>query len=389
MPQASVRAAPAAAQPSNEYSFVHYEPLGAAPVTRPYNRTPEPTMTASTLSIVRPDDWHLHLRDGEAMRSVVAATARVFARAVVMPNLKPPVTTVAAAALYRERIASALPPGSRFAPLMTLYLTDQTLPAEIVSARASGFVIGVKYYPAGATTNSESGVTDLARVWPVLESMQKHSLPLLLHGEVTDSGVDIFDRERVFVDTSLSRIVRDFPALRIVLEHITTREAAQFVAGAPAHVGATITPQHLLWSRNAMLAGFMHPHLYCMPVLKREAHRQAIVAAATSGNAKFFLGTDSAPHAIGAKESACGCAGCYSAHAALELYAEAFEAADSLDRLEAFASFHGADFYGLPRNIDTIELRREAWRVPGKYPFGEHDVVPLRAGEELRWRVHG
>jgi len=346
-------------------------------------------MTASTLSIVRPDDWHLHLRDGEAMRSVVAATARVFARAVVMPNLKPPITTVAAAALYRERIASALPPGSRFAPLMTLYLTDQTLPAEIVSARASGFVIGVKYYPAGATTNSESGVTDLARAWPVLESMQKHSLPLLLHGEVTDSGVDIFDRERVFVDTSLSRIVRDFPALRIVLEHITTREAAQFVAGAPAHVGATITPQHLLWSRNAMLAGFMHPHLYCMPVLKREAHRQAIVAAATSGNAKFFLGTDSAPHAIGAKESACGCAGCYSAHAALELYAEAFEAADSLDRLEAFASFHGADFYGLPRNIDTIELRREAWRVPGKYPFGEHDVVPLRAGEELRWRVHG
>jgi dihydroorotase len=250
-------------------------------------------------------------------------------------------------------------------------------------------VIGVKYYPAGATTNSESGVTDLARVWPVLESMQKHSLPLLLHGEVTDSGVDIFDRERVFVDTSLSSIVRDFPALRIVMEHITTREAAQFVADAPAHVGATITPQHLLWSRNAMLAGLMRPHLYCMPILKREVHRQAIVAAATSGNAKFFLGTDSAPHPVDAKESACGCAGCYSAHAAIELYAEAFEAAGALERLEAFASFHGADFYGLPRNADTVELRRETWRVPNRYDFGEHDVVPLRAGEELRWRVRG
>jgi dihydroorotase len=346
-------------------------------------------MTASTLTIVRPDDWHLHLRDGEALRSVVAATARVFARAVVMPNLKPPVTTVAAAAEYRERIAAALPAGSRFAPLMTLYLTDHTSPAEIAAARASGFVIGLKYYPAGATTHSESGVTDLARVWPVLEAMQRHSLPLLLHGEVTEPGVDIFDRERVFVETSLSRIVRDFPALRIVLEHITTREAAQFVADAPAHVGATITPQHLLWSRNAMLAGFMRPHLYCMPILKREAHRQAIVAAATSGNPKFFLGTDSAPHAVGAKETACVCAGCYSAPAALELYAEAFEDADALARLEAFASFHGADFYGLPRNVDTIVLRREAWRVPGQYAFGEHDVVPLRAGEELRWRVRG
>jgi len=346
-------------------------------------------MTASTLTIVRPDDWHLHLRDGEAMRSVVAATARVFGRAVVMPNLKPPVTTVAAAAEYRERIAAALPAGSRFAPLMTLYLTDHTSPAQIAAARASGFVIGVKYYPAGATTHSESGVTDLARVWPVLEAMQKQSLPLLLHGEVTDAGVDIFDRERVFVETSLSRIVRDFPTLRIVLEHITTREAAQFVADAPAHVGATITPQHLLWSRNAMLAGFMRPHLYCMPILKRESHRQAIVAAAITGNPKFFLGTDSAPHAKGAKEAACGCAGCFSAPAALELYAEAFEDADALGHLEAFASFHGADFYGLPRNVDTVELRREAWRVPGKYAFGEHDVVPLRAGEELRWRVRG
>ncbi len=346
-------------------------------------------MTQPTLTIARPDDWHLHLRDGQLMRSVVAASARVFGRAVIMPNLKPPVTTVAAAAAYRERIAAALPPGSRFAPLMTLYLTERTTGDEITRARASGFIIGVKYYPAGATTNSDSGVTDLTRVWPVLAAMEKHALPLLLHGEVTDHGVDVFDRERVFVDRELSRIVREFPALRLVVEHITTREAAEFVAAAPENVGATITPQHLLWSRNAMLAGSIRPHLYCMPILKREAHRTALVAAATGGNRKFFLGTDSAPHALTAKEAACGCAGCYSAHAAIELYAEAFEDAGSLDRLEGFASFHGADFYGLPRNADTITLRREPWEVPGRYPFGEHAVVPLRAGERVRWSVAG
>ncbi len=346
-------------------------------------------MTASTLTIARPDDWHLHLRDGKAMQSVVGATARVFARAVVMPNLKPPVTTVAQAAAYRERIAVALPPASRFAPLMTLYLTDITTADEIARARASGFIIGVKYYPAGATTNSDSGVTDLARVHSVLEAMEKHGLPLLLHGEVTDADVDLFDREQVFVDRQLTRIVRDFPGLKIVLEHITTTEAADFVAAAPAWVGATITPQHLLYSRNALFAGGMRPHLYCLPVLKREGHRRAIVRAAISGDPKYFLGTDSAPHARQAKESACCSAGCYSASAAIELYAEAFEEAGALDRLEAFASFHGADFYGLPRNSDTITLRREAWTIPDEYAFGEHAVVPLRAGEGVQWRVAG
>jgi dihydroorotase len=344
-------------------------------------------MTASSLTITRPDDWHLHLRDGAAMRSVVAATARVFGRAVVMPNLKPPVTTVAQAAAYRERIAAALPPASRFAPLMTIYLTDVTTADEIARAKASGFIIGVKYYPAGATTNSDSGVTDLTRVYPVLAAMEKHGLPLLLHGEVTDTDVDVFDREQVFVDRQLTRIARDFPGLKIVLEHITTREAAEFIAAAPAHVAATVTPQHLLYSRNALFAGGMRPHLYCLPVLKREAHRQAIVRAAISGDPKYFLGTDSAPHARHTKESACCSAGCYSAHAAIELYAEAFEAAGALDRLEAFASFHGADFYGLPRNADTITLQREAWTVPAEYDFGDHVVVPLRAGETVRWRV--
>ncbi len=340
-----------------------------------------------TLTITRPDDWHLHLRDGNSMRSVVGATARTFARAVVMPNLSPPVTTVATAAGYRDRVLAALPAGSAFAPLMTLYLTDNTPAEEIVRARASGFVIGIKYYPAGATTHSESGVTDLGRAYAAFAAMEKHRLPLLVHGEVTDPDVDIFDRERVFIDRQLSRLVRDFPALKIVLEHITTTEAAQFIDAAPANVGATITPQHLLWSRNALLAGGVRPHLYCMPVLKREAHRLSLVRAATGGSPKFFLGTDSAPHAATAKESACGCAGCYSAHAAIELYAEAFERADALDRLEAFASFHGADFYGLPRNSATITLKREAWKVPASYPFGEQSVVPLCAGETMRWRA--
>jgi len=346
-------------------------------------------MTASTLTITRPDDWHLHLRDGELMRSVVGATARVFGRAVVMPNLAPPITTVAAAAAYRERIAAALPPESRFAPLMTLYLTEVTSADEIARARASGFIIGAKYYPAGATTNSESGVTNPSRAWPALSAMEKHGLPLLVHGEVTDPDVDVFDREQVFVDRVLARIVRDFPGLRVVVEHITTREAADFVAAAPANVAATITPQHLTWSRNALFAGGIRPHMYCLPVLKRDAHREALVKAATSGNAKYFLGTDSAPHARHLKEAACGCAGCYSAHAAIELYAEAFEAADALSRLEAFASFHGADFYGLPRNADTITLRREQWTVPGEYAFGQHTVVPLKSGEQINWRVGG
>jgi len=342
-----------------------------------------------SLTITRPDDWHLHLRDGEMMRSVVGATARAFARAVVMPNLKPPVTTVAAAAAYRDRILAALPAASAFAPLMTLYLTDNTSAEEIARARASGFVIGVKYYPAGATTNSDAGVTDPARAHTAIAAMEKCGLPLLVHGEVTDPDVDIFDRERIFIDRELARLVRDFPALKIVLEHVTTTEAVEFIDAAPANVGATITPQHLSWSRNALLVGGIRPHLFCMPVLKRETHRRSLVRAATGGSPKYFLGTDSAPHARGDKESACGCAGCYSAHAALELYAEAFDSAGALDRLEAFASFHGADFYGLPRNSATITLRREDWVVPASYAFGEHSVVPLRAGETMRWRVDG
>ena len=340
-----------------------------------------------TLTITRPDDWHLHLRDGAMMRSVVGATARTFARAVVMPNLTPPVTTVAAAAAYRDRILAALPAGSAFAPLMTLYLTDNTPAEEITRARASGFVIAVKYYPAGSTTNSDSGVTELSQAYAAIATMEKHGLPLLLHGEVTDPDVDIFDREQVFIDRELTRLVRDFPALKMVLEHITTTEAAEFVDAAPPNVGATITPQHLTWSRNALLVGGIRPHFFCNPVLKREAHRLALVRAATSGSPKYFLGTDSAPHARGEKESACGCAGCYSAHAAIELYAEAFDRSGALERLEAFASFHGADFYGLPRNTATITLKREAWVVPASYPFGEHTVVPLRAGETMRWRL--
>ncbi len=340
-----------------------------------------------TLTITRPDDWHVHLRDGEMMRSVIGATARTFARAVVMPNLTPPVTTVAAAAAYRDRILAALPAGSTFAPLMTLYLTDNTPAVEIARARASGFVIGTKYYPAGATTHSDSGVTALGKVYAPLAAMEKHGLPLLVHGEVTDPDVDIFDRERVFVDRQLSRIVRDFPGLKVVLEHITTTEAAEFVAAASTNVAATITPQHLSWSRNALLVGGMRPHFYCMPVLKREAHRLSLMRAATSASPKYFLGTDSAPHERNAKESACGCAGCYSAPTAIELYAEAFDRAGALERLEAFASFHGADFYGLPRNSATITLKREGWVVPASYPFGARTVVPLRAGETMCWRL--
>ena len=341
----------------------------------------------NTLTLIRPDDWHLHLRDGAALRDVLPDTARRFGRAIVMPNLRPPVTTTALAAAYRERILAALPAGAAFEPLMTLYLTDNTSADEIASAKASGLVHGVKLYPAGATTNSDSGVTDLANCRAALEAMQRHGLPLLVHAEVTDAEVDVFDREQVFIERHLLPLLRDFPALRVVFEHITTRDAAQFVAEAPAQVGATITAHHLLMNRNAMFAGGIRPHHYCLPVLKREEHRRALVAAAISGSPKFFLGTDSAPHARRAKESACGCAGMYTAHAAIELYAEAFEQAGALERLEAFASFHGADFYGLPRNLGKITLCREAWRVPDSQPFGDDVLVPLRAGGDVAWKL--
>ena len=341
----------------------------------------------STLTLPRPDDWHVHLRDGAAMAAVVGATASVFARAIVMPNLRPPITTTALARAYRDRILAALPPGSHFEPLMTLYLTDNTTPAEIAVAKASGIVHAVKYYPAGATTNSDSGVTALDRAYPALAAMEKHDIVLSVHGEVTDPDVDVFDRERVFVDRHLTRIVRDFPGLRVVVEHLTTEDAASFVASAGPNVAATITPQHLLWSRNALFAGGLRPHLYCMPVLKRESHRRALVRAATSGSPRFFLGTDSAPHARGVKESACCGAGCYSAPLALPLYAEAFEDAAALDRLPAFASKFGADFYKLPSHSDTVTLVREAWTVPDDYPFGGSPLVPLRAGQAVRWRV--
>lgn len=344
-------------------------------------------MTPRTLSLTRPDDFHVHFRDGAALSAVAGATAQVFGRAIVMPNLRPPVTTTAQADAYRQRIRAALPVDSAFEPLMTLYLTDATTADEIERAKASGFVHAVKYYPAGATTHSDAGVTALARVHAALAAMERHGVVLAIHGEVTDRDVDPFDRERVFVERELAAIARDFPALRIVLEHVTTREAAAFVSDGPATIAATITPQHLLYSRSALFAGGLRPHLYCLPVLKRESHRQALVAAATSGNPKFFLGSDSAPHARGAKENACGCAGCYSAPVALPLYAEAFEDAGALDRLEAFASLNGAAFYGLPRNAGTVTLVREAWRVPDALPFGDETIVPLRAGEQMRWRI--
>ena len=342
-----------------------------------------------TLTLTRPDDWHLHLRDGSHMADVLAHTARQFARAIVMPNLKPPVTTVAAAAAYRDRILAALPRVLAFEPLMTLYLTDNTAPDEIARAKASGFVHAVKYYPAGATTNADSGITSLDRAFPAIEAMAKHDVPLLLHGEVTTPGVDVFDRENVFIETVLAAIRHRFPGLRVVLEHITTKEAVEFVSAAPANVAATVTAHHLLYNRNAIFQGGIRPHWYCLPVLKREEHRQALMRAATSGSAKFFLGTDSAPHAKHTKEHACGCAGCYTAHAALELYAEAFAAADALDKLEAFASFHGPDFYRLPRNQGTVTLVNEAWDVPAEYAFGGEALVPLCAGERLAWRMQG
>jgi dihydroorotase len=343
----------------------------------------------NALTITRPDDWHLHLRDGPEMASVLAHTERTFARAIVMPNLKAPVTTTALAAAYRDRIRAALAKGSRFEPLMTLYLTDNTGAGEIARAKSSGFVHGVKYYPAGATTNSDAGVTRLERAYPALEAMQEHDLPLLVHGEVTAPGVDIFDRERVFLETVLAGVVRRFPALRVVVEHASTREAVEFVSAAGARVAATITAHHLLYNRGALFAGGFRPHHYCLPVLKREEHRTALLSAAASGNPKFFLGTDSAPHARASKEALCGHAGIYSAPAAIELYAEAFEQAGALDKLEGFASFHGPAFYGLPRNKGSIVLRKEPWTVPGELPFGATTVVPLRAGEPVAWRVAG
>ena len=341
-------------------------------------------MNMDCLTITRPDDWHVHLRDGDMLAAVLPDTARRFARAIVMPNLKPPVRTVAEAAAYRERILAALPAGMTFDPLMTLYLTDNTDPAEIARAKDSGFVHAVKYYPAGATTNSDSGVTDIRKVDAALEAMQEYGLPLLLHGEVTDPEVDVFDREAVFIDRILAPLLQRLPRLKVVLEHITTRQAAEFVMAAPVNVAATITVHHLLYNRNAMFQGGMRPHYYCLPVLKREIHRSALLEAAIGGNPKYFLGTDSAPHAKGAKENACGCAGIYTAHAALELYAEAFEAAGALDRLEAFASFFGPEFYGLPHNRKTVTLVREDQPVAADHPSG---VVPLRAGENLAWRL--
>jgi dihydroorotase len=339
-----------------------------------------------TLTLTRPDDWHLHLRDGAAMAAVLPHTACQFARAIVMPNLKPPVTSAAQALAYRDRIRAALPAGAEFEPLMTLYLTDTLPPEEIARAAAAG-VVAAKLYPAGATTNSDAGVTDLRRTYPTLEAMQRAGLPLLVHGEVTDPEIDLFDREQAFIDTKLIPLRRDFPELKVVFEHITTREAAQYVLASDHRVAATITAHHLLYNRNAIFQGGIRPHWYCLPVLKREVHRQALVAAATSGSEKFFLGTDSAPHAVHLKEHAVGCAGCYTALSALELYAEAFDAAGALDRLEAFASFNGPAFYGLPRNAGSVTLRRERWTLPEALPFGESELKPLRGGETLNWKL--
>ncbi len=340
-----------------------------------------------TITLTRPDDWHLHLRDGDYLRAVLPDTAKRFARAIVMPNLKPAVTTVALALAYRQRILDAVPAGSQFEPLMTLYLTDNTCPEEIIQLKQIFSIKAVKYYPAGATTNSDAGVTDLARCAAVLEAMQETGVPLLVHGEVTDNAVDIFDRERVFLERVLAPLVQQYPRLKIVVEHITTREAAQFVLAAPATVAATITAHHLLLSRNALFAGGMRPHNYCLPVLKREVHREMLVAVAASGCPKFFLGTDSAPHATHTKETDCGCAGCYTAHAGIELYAEAFDAVGALDKLEGFASHFGADFYGLPRNRDTITLVREPWRVPANVAYGADRLTPFRAGVDVLWRL--
>jgi len=340
-----------------------------------------------TLTITKPDDLHLHVRNGAVLQTVLPHTARQFARAIIMPNLKPPVTTVAQALTYREEILAAVPEGLDFTPLMTLYLTGSTTTDEVKKAAECEHVHAFKLYPAGATTNSDSGVADIKAIYPLLAAMEQHDLPLLIHGEVTDEACDIFDRERVFIDSYLTDIAQNFPGLRIVVEHVTTTEAVQFVQAAGTNIAATITPQHLLFNRNAILAGGIRPHHYCLPIIKRESHRLTLVEAATSGNPKFFLGTDSAPHLTSLKETACGCAGCYSAHAALELYAEAFERADALDKLEGFASFYGADFYRLPRNSGTVTLEKTAWKVPSAYGENDLSITPLKANEELCWKL--
>lgn len=341
----------------------------------------------SSLTILRPDDWHLHVRDGAAMTSVVPFTARQFARAVIMPNLKPPVTTVEQASAYRQRILQAVPAGVSFEPLMSLYLTDNTPAAEIFAARKSGFMVGAKLYPAGATTNSDAGVTAIDRIFPALAAMEECGLVFQVHGETTDHDIDVFDRECVFIDRTLARVADKFPQLRIVFEHVTTREAVQFVTSARTGIAATVTPQHLLLNRNAIFQGGIRPHNYCLPVLKRERDRRALIDAATGDDPRFFLGTDSAPHARHTKEHSYGCAGIFSAHAAIELYAEAFEQAGRLDRLEAFASLRGPDFYGLPRNTTRITLERSAWTAPASYPFAADELVPFRAGESIAWRL--
>jgi len=338
------------------------------------------------LTITRPDDWHLHVRDGAALAAVLPDTCRQMGRAIIMPNLKPPVTTVEMAAAYRERILAARPAGSTFEPLMTLYLTEATTADEVRKAKASGFVHGIKLYPAGATTNSDAGVRDVNNAMVALEAMAEVGMPLLVHGEVTDPAVDVFDREAVFIDTVFEPLLKRLPGLRVVFEHITTRQAAEYVASAGDNIAATITAHHLLMNRNALFTGGIRPHHYCLPVLKRESHREALLAAATSGSKKFFLGTDSAPHARHTKENACGCAGMYTANAAIELYAEAFDAAGALDKLEAFASFNGPDFYQLPRNTDTLSLVREQWQVPASLTYGNDELIPLRAGEYVQWR---
>jgi len=342
----------------------------------------------NSITITRPDDWHVHLRDGMALKAVLPDTARQFARAIVMPNLRPPVASTQLAGVYRQAILDALPSGAKFQPLMTLYLTDNTSAGEIQKAKASGFVHGVKLYPAGATTNSDSGVTDLSKCAEALEAMEQVGMPLLMHGEVTDANIDVFDREKVFIERNMETLLKRYQKLKIVFEHITTKDAADFVTSAPNNVAATITAHHLLMNRNDMFTGGIRPHHYCLPVLKRERHRLALVQAATSGNPKFFLGTDSAPHAKRSKEASCGCAGIYTAHAAIELYAEVFEAAAALDKLEAFASFYGADFYGLPRNADKITLIKESWSVPTSVQFDGDELIPLRAGQTVAWKLN-
>lgn len=346
-----------------------------------------PNTSPDSVTITRPDDWHLHLRDGAAMASVLPHTARQFGRAIVMPNLKPPVTTVALAGAYRDRILAALPAGMAFEPLMTLYLTDNTPPDEILRAKDSGFIHAVKLYPAGATTNSDAGVTDLVKCYKTLETMQEVGMPLLVHGEVTDPEIDIFDREAIFIERVLQPLRQAMPKLKVVLEHITTQDAAQYVAQAEGPIAATITAHHLLYNRNEIFKGGIRPHYYCLPILKREIHRQALLQAAVSGNPRFFLGTDSAPHPKGLKENACGCAGCYTALHAMELYAQAFDQAGALDKLEAFASFNGPAFYNVPRNAGTVTLQRQSWTVPAELPLGDASIVPLNGGESINWKL--